>query len=94
MYSFHPNQHKVAYTVVYIQNQKNLLYTVTKKQQLSHILSSLWPQHLIHITGNASDGRAAGEISPPTLTPLALPLLPMLASIAPKQKSSPVALLC
>lgn len=33
---------------------------------------------------------------PLTLTPLALalPLFPMLASIAPKQKSSPVALLC
>ncbi len=29
---------------------------------------------------------------PLTLTPLALPLFPMLASIAPKQKSSPVAL--
>lgn len=33
---------------------------------------------------------------PLTLSPLALalPLFPMLASIAPKQKSSPVALLC
>ena len=50
--------------------------------------------HMINQSGSDLIRDNGPRPHPLTLTPLALPLFVMLASIAPKQKSSPVALLC
>ena len=67
MHSVHPNQHKVAQT----KQQKNTVTVEKKTKKLCCILSSVWvwPQHLIHITGNVFPGHAAGEISPGMANP-------------------------